>query len=153
MSYQQIERYIYISFNINNNLIFVDTFQFLSSSLDRVVKNLSKDDFKYFSQEFDKNVLDLVKQKGFYPCDYVSDFGQLKEKLLNKENFYSSLTGKILMIKNMNVFQMETMKDYRDLYFKCDVLIPVDMFEKFRSNSLKNYGLYESHYLNTPALS
>ena len=66
---------IYISFNINNNLIFVDTFQFLSSSLDRVVKNLSKDDFKYFSQEFDKNVLDLVKQKGFYPCDYVSDFG------------------------------------------------------------------------------
>ena len=66
---------IYISFNINNNLIFVDTFQFLSSSLDRVVENLSKDDFKYFSQEFDKNVLDLVKQKGFYPCDYVSDFG------------------------------------------------------------------------------
>ena len=65
---------IYISFNINNNLIFVDTFQFLSSSLDRVVKNLSKDDFKYFSQEFDKNVLDLVKQKGFYPCVYVSDF-------------------------------------------------------------------------------
>ena len=57
------------------------------------------------------------------------------------------------MIKNMNVFQMETMKDYRDLYFKCDVLIPVDMFEKFRSNSMKNYGLYESHYLNTPALS
>ena len=66
---------IYISFNINNNLIFVDTFQFLSSLLDRVVKSLSKDDFKYFSQEFDKNVLDLVKQKGFYPCDYVSDFG------------------------------------------------------------------------------
>ena len=66
---------IYISFNINNNLIFVDTFQFLSSLLDRVVKSLSKDDFKYFSQEFDKNVLDLVKQKGFYPCDYVNDFG------------------------------------------------------------------------------
>ena len=66
---------IYISFNINNNLIFVDTFQFLSSLLDRVVKSLSKDDFKYFSQEFDKNVLYLVKQKGFYPCDYVNDFG------------------------------------------------------------------------------
>ena len=66
---------IYISFNIKNNLIFVDTFQFLSSSLDRVVKNLSKDDFKYSSQEFDKNVLDLVKQKRFYPCDYVSGFG------------------------------------------------------------------------------
>ena len=28
-----------------------------------LVKNLNKDDFKYFIQEFDNNVLDLVKQK------------------------------------------------------------------------------------------
>ena len=37
----------YLSFNINNNLISIDTFQFLSSSL---VKKLGKDDFKYLSQ-------------------------------------------------------------------------------------------------------
>ena len=28
-----------------------------------------------------------------------------------------------------------------------------DMFEKFRNNSLKNYGLCPSHYLSTPGLS
>ena len=39
---------------------------FLSSSLDSLVKNLGKTDFKYFSQEFDANILDLVKQKGFF---------------------------------------------------------------------------------------
>ena len=55
-----------MSFTINNKLSFIDSFQFLSSSLDRLVKNLSKDDFKYLSQEFHNSVLDLVKQKGFY---------------------------------------------------------------------------------------
>ena len=50
-----------MSFNMNNKLIFIDSFQFLSSLLDSLVKHLGKDDFKYFSQEFDTKVLDLVK--------------------------------------------------------------------------------------------
>ena len=49
-----------MSFNINNKVIFIDSFQFLSSSLDSVVKNLGKDDFKYLSQECDTNVLELT---------------------------------------------------------------------------------------------
>ena len=40
----------HISFTINNKLSFIDNFQFLSSSLDSLVKNSSKDDFKYLSQ-------------------------------------------------------------------------------------------------------
>ena len=48
---------------------------------------------------------------------------------------------------------MKTMKDYHDLYLKCDVLLLVDVFEKFRNNSLKNYGSCLSHYLNAPASS
>ena len=64
----------YMGFTVNNKLGFIDSFQFLSSSLDSLVKNLTKDDFKYLSQEFDNNVLDLAKQKGFYPYEYMSDF-------------------------------------------------------------------------------
>ena len=52
----------HVSFSINNKSSFIDSFQFLSSSLDSLVKNLNKDDFKYYSQESDNNVLDLVKQ-------------------------------------------------------------------------------------------
>ena len=44
------------------------------------------------------------------------------------------------------------MKDYHDFYLKCDVLLLGDVFEKFRNNSLRNYGLCPSHYLSTPAL-
>ena len=55
-----------MSFAINNNLSFIGSFQFVISSLDSLVKNLNKDDFKYLSQEFDKIKLDLVRLKGFY---------------------------------------------------------------------------------------
>ena len=41
----------YMSFIINNKLRFINSFQFLSSSLDSLVKNLNKDDFKYLNQE------------------------------------------------------------------------------------------------------
>ena len=52
----------YMNFNINNNLFFIDRLQFLISSLKILVKNSGKDDFKRLSQEFDNDILDLVKQ-------------------------------------------------------------------------------------------
>ena len=48
----------YMSFTINK-LRFIDSYQFLSSWLYSLLKNLGKDDFKYLSQEFDNNILDL----------------------------------------------------------------------------------------------
>ena len=56
-------------------------------------------------------------------------------------------------LKVWNKFEMKMMKDYHDLYLKCDVLLLADIFEKFRNNSSKNYGLWPSHYLSTRALS
>ena len=58
-----LEKYMSFSFSINNKLSFIDSFQFLSSSLDRIVEHLTKADFKYLSQELDNKVLDLVKKK------------------------------------------------------------------------------------------
>ena len=68
-----------MSFTINNKLSFINSFQFQSSSLNSLVKNLGKDEFQYLSQEFDNNVLDLVKQKGFYLYEYNSDFENFTE--------------------------------------------------------------------------
>ena len=55
----------YMSFSIINKSGFIDSFQLRSSSLDSLVTNLAKDDFKYLSQQFDNKILDLVKQKDF----------------------------------------------------------------------------------------
>ena len=118
-----------MSFTFNNKLSFIDSFQFLSHSLNSSVKSLRKNYFKYLTQEFDNNILDLVRQKGFFPFKYMSDFEKFKEELPSKEKFYSSLT----------------MKDYHDSYLKCDILLIANVFEKFRNNSSKNYGLCPSH--------
>ena len=48
---------------------------------------------------------------------------------------------------------MKRIKDYHKLYLKCDILLLADAIEKFRNNSLKNYGLCPSHYLSAPGLS
>ena len=79
----------YMRFRINNKLNFMDSFQFPSSLLDSLFKDLSNHDFKYLSQYFHNNVLDLVKQKGFYPYEKMSDFEKFKEELPAKEKFYS----------------------------------------------------------------
>ena len=65
----------------NHNFYFIDSFQFLSSYLDSLVKTSYKDDFRYFSEEFFNNLLDLFKQKGFCPYKYLSDFENFKEEL------------------------------------------------------------------------
>ena len=108
------------------------------------------------SQELDNHVLGLIKQKGLYPYENMSDFEKFKEELPSKEICYSSLTGKKISGKECkhdlnvwNKFEMKSMKDYHDFYLKCDVLPLADDFEKFRNN----YGLCPSHYLSTPALS
>ena len=42
------------------------------------------------SQEFDSEVLDLVKQEGFYPDEYTSSF---EKKKINKQ-FYNDYNSK-----------------------------------------------------------
>ena len=54
----------YMAFTIIKNLIFIDNMQFINSSLDVLVKNLTYNDFKHLSQEVNGNLLKLVKQKG-----------------------------------------------------------------------------------------
>ena len=85
----------------------------------------------------------------------MSDFEKFKEKLPKKEKFYSSLTNTKISDKEYehvlnvwNKFEMKIMKDYDDLYLACDVLLLANVFEKFRNNSLKNYGLCPRHCLS-----
>ena len=76
-----------MSFTINDKLSFIDSFQFLSSSWDSLVKTLNKDDFKYLSQEFDNNELDLVKRKYFFLMSIWLILKSLKNNYSPKKSF------------------------------------------------------------------
>ena len=56
----------YMAFTINKNLVFIASMQFMNSSLDKLVKNLSDEEFKYLSEEFSDEQLKLVQEKEIY---------------------------------------------------------------------------------------
>ena len=69
-----------------------------------------------------------MKQKGFYPYDYMTNFEKFKEELPSKEKFYSLLTDQKISDKEhqhilnvWNKFEMKTIKEYHDLYLNGDV--------------------------------
>ena len=61
----------------------------MNSSPDALVKNFSANDFKHLSQEFSGNLLELVKQKGVYPYEYIDSFKKFSDnKLPDRCNFF-----------------------------------------------------------------
>ena len=82
----------YMAFFLNKNLVFIDSMQFMNSSLDKLVKNLSDEDFKYLVEEFCFKNLELLKRKGAYPYEYIKSFIKFnEEKLLPRKHFFSSI--------------------------------------------------------------
>ena len=57
----------YMAFFLNKNLVFIDSMQFMNSSLEKLVKNLTDNDFKYLTEEFGSKNLELLKQRDAYP--------------------------------------------------------------------------------------
>ena len=50
-----------MAFVLGKNLVFIDSMQVLNSSLDKLVKNLSDEDFNYLLEEFGSENLGLLK--------------------------------------------------------------------------------------------
>ena len=162
----------YMAFFLNKNLVFIDSMQFMNSSLDKLVKNLSDEDFKYLVEEFGSENLELLKQKGDYPYEYMNSFERFnEEKLPARKYFYSSTkNGKIGNVgkisdghislndcltceKIWDKFGIKDMGDYHNHYLKKDVLFLPDVFENFIHTCLKFYGLDPCHYFSSPGLS
>ena len=120
----------------------------MNSRLYKLVKNLSDKDFKYLVEEFGSQNLELLKQKGACPYEYMNSFERFnEEKLPARKYFYSSTKdekigddGKIsdghISVKDYltcekiwDKFEMKNMGDYHDHYFKKDVLLLADVFE------------------------
>ena len=74
---------------------------FMDSSFDKLVKNLIDSDFKYLSSIFGGEQLDLVKEKGVYPYEYMNSFKSFKEDCLpDIDCFFNSL-------KDCNIIEEE----------------------------------------------
>ena len=83
----------YMAFMLGNHLTFivvsiVDSFQFMSSSLDRLVSNLPMDDLICTSQVFKGKRLSLMSQIDVYPYDFMDSFEKFnRTELPTKDHF------------------------------------------------------------------
>ena len=148
----------YVSFSLGR-LRFIDSLQFMSASLEKLVANLPSGGFVNLEAHTDHT--ELLERKGVYPYDYVDSPARLEEtQLPPKSAFYNRLTETDISETDYAhaqevwaTFDLNTLGDYHDLYMKTDVLLLADVFEKFRSTCMEHYGLDPAHYYTAPGLS
>ena len=162
----------YMAFFLGKNLVFIDSMQFMNSSLDKLVKSFSDEDFKYLVEEFGTENLEILKQEGAYPYEYMNSFERFNEEKLSARKYFFSSTKKgktdengkisdshisindyLVREKIWNKFDMKNMGDYHDHYLRKDVLLLATVFEKFIDTCLKFHKLDPFHYFSSPGLS
>ena len=148
----------YISFSLGN-LRFIDSVNFMQSSLDKLVKGSKEFPImqKIVSEEHKRK---LLLKKGIYPYELMDLFERLDEtQPLEKEKFCSSLSGRGITDEEYahaqevwTTFGCQTMGGYHDLYVATDVVLVADMFENCRKVCQEKYGLDPAHYYSAPGL-
>lgn len=148
--------------NIYCKLRFLDSFRFMASSLDKLAKNLTPQQFSHVSSHFpNPSHFKLVTRKGVFPYQYIDNLEKLHETSLPpKKSFFNSLTNCDITDEEFHhahtvwdVFECKTLADYSDLYLKTDVLLLADIFENFRKVCYTTYGLDPANYFTSPGLS
>ncbi|XP_039284341.1 uncharacterized protein LOC120351379 isoform X1 [Nilaparvata lugens] len=147
---------------------FLDSFQFLSSSLQSLVANLASDtenidtNFKVMCKIFnDKNQQKLLLRKGVYPYQYITDAEKFEEQQLPAiDSFYSTLSNTALQVddyehaqKVWREFNINSLGEYHDLYLLSDCLLLADIFQNFRTVFFTIYKLDVSHFVSLPHFS
>ena len=147
------------------DIIFIDSMNFMNTSLEQLVKTLyDKDDkyknFNFMKQEFPKKY-ELLCQKGHYPYEWFDNIEKINYKgLPAKPYFYSTLSQKELTheeynhaLKVYSELKCKSFKDYHMAYIKSDVILLADIFENFRKTCMKYYNLDPANYLASPGLA
>src|SRR5215469_16557445 len=137
----------------------MDSYQFLKSSLEGLVKMLPNEKLRHTKRHFAHP--DLIARKGVYPYEYMYDASRfLETELPGIEKFYSSLTSEGIPredyehAKNVwNAYDVKSLREYHDLYLKSDVTLLSDVFVAFREMSLDTYKLDPVHFYTAPGLS
>ena len=144
------------------NLRFIDSFKFMSSSLDSPVNYLARGNNEFFGfEDYNKSQYKLLIRKGIYPYEYMDDWDKFKETVLPpKEALHSKLAMAGVSEKDYeharrvwSEFGINNLGEYHDLYLCMDVILLANILEAFRKVCLDNYGLDPAHFYTAPELA
>jgi len=147
----------YLSFQVEN-LRFIDSFQFLSTSLDNLVSLLltsGRDKFIHTTKQLGDD--DSVFAKGIYPYSYMTGPEKFAEtQLPSIEDFYNTLEDKPCTRKNYDRareiwahYDMKTTQNYHDHYLLSDVLL-ADVLQNFRNSVYEQRHLDPFRFITLP---
>ena len=143
-------------------LRFIDSFKFMASSLDSLVKNLVSSGEKLFGfEDCTEDQYDLLTRKGVYPYEYMDSWDKFEEtQLPPKEAFDSNLNMSSISEKDYqhaqrvwDAFKISNLGEYHDLYLETDVMLLANVFEAFRNTCLRHYSLDPAHFYTAPGLA
>ena len=126
------EEYIAVKYGC---ITFIDSYRFLSESLDNLVKNLDVDDFKILKKEF-PDKWQYLNKKLAYPYQYFNTIDDYQKPVdnLKKEDFFSKLKNEcpnddeIERTKEIiKVFDIKNGEELTKLYCKSDVILLADV--------------------------
>ena len=135
-------------------LRFIDSFKFMSSSLDSLIKNLVSGGKQLFGfEDYLELQYDLLTRKGIYPYEYMSPWDRFEETQLPPiEAFYSKLNMSSISSDDYQhaqrvwkEFRIHNLGDYHDLYLRTDVVLLANVYEAFRETCLEHYKLDPAH--------
>ena len=137
---------------------FIDSYRFLSESLDKLVKNLDEDDFKNLKKEF-PDKWQYLNKKLAYPYQYFNSIDDYKKPVndLKREDFISKLKNdypddeEIERTKEIiKLFNIKDGEELTRLYCKSDVILFADVFGKFVKVSTEEYKINPLYCVSLP---
>ena len=143
-------------------LKFIDSFKFMSSSLDSLTKNLVRGRKKLFGfEDYSELQYGLLTRKGVYPYEYINSWDRFEETQLPPISaFYSNLNMSSISEEDYQhaqrvwkEFGIHNLGDYHDLYLRTDVALLANVYKAFRDTCLKHYKLDPAHFYTSPGLA
>ena len=143
-------------------LVFLDSFQFMTSSLSALVKNLEGIPItQHLKKEFPLLHDETLNRKGVFPYSYLNSLERLEETCLPPiEEFSNDLSGAKCSESDYEhaqkawiQFNCQTLGDYMMCYLQLDIYLLADVFEEFRKLTLREDGLDPVHFISLPGLS
>lgn len=143
-------------------LRFLDTFRFLGSSLDVLVKTLDKENLHHLKKHFPaQEDYELLSEKGFFPYSWLDCEEKFEVTTFPpKEAFFNDLSEENISDEDYNKakrvfdhFHCENMGSYSDVYLVTDLLLLTDVYEQFRELAMSNYNLEVCKYFSIASYS
>ena len=160
-----VDKYVDKEGNEKEKLIelrFIDSFKFMSSSLDSLTKNLVSDGKQLFGfEDYSKLQKYLVTRKEIYSYEYMSSWDHFGETQFPPiEAFYSKLNMSSISSddyqhaqKVWKEFRIHNLGDYHDLYLRTNVVLLANVYETFREMCLEHYKVDPVHFYTSPGLA